>query len=194
VQCGSFVALSQQEVTIDDIDRGVKASPHTTYFSEERAHGHNSHPCEPHRCSSCVRTCYGPMEASGQHSFMEEVNILTITMFLIFIYLFCILCIYIDILLYVVLRLLRPCSRPSIPMDASVPISTTDAAVEGSFSLGTPHIQVCITFDQFTIVISLFYGILKCFMFLCFYRMWDQAMSRNVHFRWKSHLHHTYHV
>jgi hypothetical protein len=98
-----------------------------------------SRPCEPHRCSSCEETCYGPMEASGQHSFMEEVSILTMTMFLIVIYLFCIMCIYIDILLYVVLYLLHLCSRPSMPMDAFVPISTTDGAVETTFSLGISY-------------------------------------------------------
>jgi hypothetical protein len=122
---------------------------------------------------ACGKTCYGPIEPSGQHSFMEEVSILTLSMFFIVIYLFCIMCIYIDILLYVVLQLLRPSSRPSTPMDASVPSPTTDATIEASCSLGAPHTQVCVTFDKFTIVISLFYGILKFLMFLCFYRIWD---------------------
>jgi hypothetical protein len=149
-----------QEVPVGDIDRGVRASPRTTEWSEERAHGHNSRPCEPHRCSSCGKTCYGPIEASGQQSFMEEVSILTISMFFIVIYLYSIMCIYIDILLYVVLQLLCPCSRPSTPMDASVHVSTTDATVEEACSIGLPHTQVCVTFDKFTIVISLFYGIL----------------------------------
>jgi hypothetical protein len=64
-----------------------------------------------------------------------------------------------------------------MPMDASMLISTTDATIEATFSLGIPHTQVCVTFDKFTIVISLFYGILKFLMFLCFYKMWDQGMS-----------------
>jgi hypothetical protein len=112
-------------------------------------------------------------------------------MFFIIIYLYSILCIYIDILLYVVLQFLRPCSRPSMPMDALVSVSTTDVAIEASFSIGLPHTLVCVTFDKFTIVISLFYGILKFLMFLCFYRLWDQAMSSNVHLGWTSHLHHS---
>jgi hypothetical protein len=131
------------------------------------------HPCEPHICLSYVNTCYGPIQPSGQHSFMEEVSILTLSMFFIIIYLFCILCIYIDIVMYVVLQLLRLRSRPSMSMDASMPSPTTDATIEASCSLGAPHTQVCITFDKFTIVISLFYGILKFLMFLCFYRIWD---------------------
>jgi hypothetical protein len=125
---------------------------------------------------------------------MKEVTILTITMFLIIIYLFFILCIYIDILLYVFLHLLSLCRKPFMPMDASMPISTTDATIEEYFSLGIPHTKVCVTFDKFTIVISLFYDILKFLMFLCFYRIWDQEMSENVHLGWRSHLHHMYHV
>jgi hypothetical protein len=98
VQHSSFVALSQQEVSgASDIDRGVGASTCTGEYNEERAHGHSSRPCEPHRCSSCRHTCYGPIDPSAQHSFMEEVSILTLSMFFIVIYLFCILYIYIDI-------------------------------------------------------------------------------------------------
>jgi hypothetical protein len=70
---------------------------------------------------------------------MEEVSILTISMFFIVIYLCSILCIHIDILLYVVLQLLCPCSRPSTPMDAPVFVSTIDAIVEPSYSIGLPH-------------------------------------------------------
>jgi hypothetical protein len=56
VQHGIFVSLSEQEVHVNDIDRGVIASPHIVEFSEERAHGHNNHPCEPHRCLSYGNT------------------------------------------------------------------------------------------------------------------------------------------
>jgi hypothetical protein len=108
VQHGSFVALSRQEVPTGDIDRGVRPSTPREECSEERAHGQRSHSCEPHRCSSCGKTCYGPMEASGHQSFMEEVSILTISMFFIFIYLYSIMCIYFDILLYDVLQFLCP--------------------------------------------------------------------------------------
>jgi hypothetical protein len=120
-----------------------------------------------------VNTCYGPIEPIGQHSFMEEVSIITISIFFIVIYLFFILCIYVDILMYVVLQLLLLSGRPSMLMDASVPSPTTDATIEAACSLGAPHTQVCITFDKITIVIYLFYGILKFLMFSCFYRIWD---------------------
>jgi hypothetical protein len=69
--------------------------------------------------------------------------------------------------------LLCPYNRPSMSIDASVFVSTTDATVEATCSFGVPHTQVCVTFDKFTIVISLFSGILKFIMFLCFYRLWD---------------------
>jgi hypothetical protein len=49
-------------------------------------------------------------------------------------------------------------------MDASVPSPTTDATVEETCSLGAPYTHVCITFDRFNIVISLFYDILKFFI------------------------------
>jgi hypothetical protein len=104
---------------------------------------------------------------------MEEVSILTFSIFFIIIYLFFILCVYINILMYAILNLLRLSSRPYTLMDALVPSPTTDATVEETCSLGAPHTQVCITFDKFTIVISLFYGILKFLMFSCFYRIWD---------------------
>jgi hypothetical protein len=61
---------------------------------------------------------------------MEEVSILNISMFFIVIYLSIIMCIYINILLYVVLQLLRPYRKPSTPMDSSVSVSTNDAVVE----------------------------------------------------------------
>jgi hypothetical protein len=125
---------------------------------------------------------------------MEKVSILTIYVFFIVIYLYGILCIYIDILLYVVFHLLHLCSKPSTHMDASMHVSITDAVVEVSCSFGIPHTQVCVTFDKFTMVIYLCYGILKFLMFLCFYRLWDKTMLRNVHLGWKSHLHHMYHV
>jgi hypothetical protein len=91
---------------------------------------------------------------------MEEVIILTISMLFIVIYLYSILGIYINNLFYVVLQLLHPCRKSSMPMDASVSISTIDATVEAVCSIGIPHTQVCVTFDKFTIVISLFYDIL----------------------------------
>jgi hypothetical protein len=81
---------------------------------------------------------------------MEDVSILTLSMFFIVIYIFCIFCIYIDFLLYVVLQLLCLSSRPSMPMDASMPSPTTDASIEASYSLGVPHTQLCFTFDKFT--------------------------------------------
>jgi hypothetical protein len=64
---------------------------------------------------------------------MEEVSILILSMFFIIIYLFCILCVYIDILMYVVFHLL---------MDASMPSPNTDAEVEVACSLGAPYIDV----------------------------------------------------
>jgi len=139
VQHSSFVALSGQEVSVNDIDRGFGGSTCMKYYSEEREHGHKNHPCEPHRCSSCEKTYYGPIESSGQHSFMEEVSIVTLFMFFIVIYVFCIICIYIDISLYVVLQLLHPSSRPSTSMDASVSSPNIDATVEVACSLGEPH-------------------------------------------------------
>jgi hypothetical protein len=71
VQHKNFVALSRQEMSTSEIDRGVGLSTCTREYSEERAHRHKSHPCEPHRCSSREKTCYGPIEPNGQHSFME---------------------------------------------------------------------------------------------------------------------------
>jgi hypothetical protein len=139
-----------------------------------------SRSCEPHRCSSCRQTCYGPMEASGHQSFMEEVSILTISMFFIIIYLYSIICIYFDILLYDVLQLLHPYNRPSTSIDASMFVSTTDATVEATCSFSVPHTHVCVTFDKFTIVISLFSGILKFIMFLCFYRLWYQCRAMST--------------
>jgi hypothetical protein len=103
VQHNSFVSLSQQEVPTSDIDRGVGASTCIGEYNEERENGHNSCPCEPHICSRCGHTCYGPIDLSRHHSFMGEVSILTLSMFLIVIYLFCIFHIYIDILIYFVL-------------------------------------------------------------------------------------------
>jgi hypothetical protein len=103
VQHGIFVTLSRQDVSPSYIDRGVRASPRTTEFSEERVHGHIGRPCEPHKCSSHDQNCYGPIEASRKRSFMEEISTLTISMFFIVIYLYSIMCIYIDILFYVVL-------------------------------------------------------------------------------------------
>jgi len=70
---------------------------------------------------------------------MEEVSILTISMFFIVIYLNSIMCIYINILFYVVLQLLGTCRKPSTPMDAPMYVSTTDVEVEASFSIGIPH-------------------------------------------------------
>jgi hypothetical protein len=125
VKHSRFVALSGKEVLEVDIDRGVGGSTCTTYYSEERAHGHRNHPCKPHKSSSCRNTCYRPIEPNGKHRFMEEVSIITLFMLFIVIYLFCIMCIYIDILLYVVLYFLHPSSRLSTLMDASTPSPTT---------------------------------------------------------------------
>jgi hypothetical protein len=79
------------------------------------------------------------MEAIGHQSFMEEVSILTISMFFIVIYLYSIICIYFDILLYGVLLLIHLYNRPSMLIDASVSISTIDAIVEDYFSFDVPH-------------------------------------------------------
>jgi hypothetical protein len=49
------------------------------------------------------------------------------------------MCIYLDILLYDVLYLLCPYSRPSTLINASMYISTTDAAVEEACSFYVPH-------------------------------------------------------
>jgi hypothetical protein len=122
----------------------------TTKYNEEGPHGHNNHSCEPHRYSSYGKTCYGPIDPTLQHSFMEEVSILTLSMFFIIIYLFCIMCIYIYFLLYVVLQLLRLSSEPSMLMDASVTSPTNDATIEATCSLGAPDTHVCVTFDKFT--------------------------------------------
>jgi hypothetical protein len=65
-------------VISSDIDKGVGASTCTREYNEEREHGHNNYPCEPHICLSCGKTFYGPIEPSGQHSFMEEFIILTL--------------------------------------------------------------------------------------------------------------------
>jgi hypothetical protein len=173
VQHSSFVALSGQEVPVNDIDRGIGVSTCTTYYNEEMAHGHNSRPCEPHRCSSCRKTCYGPIEPNGKHRFMEEVSIITLFMLFIVIYLFRIMCIYIDISFYVVLQFLHLRSRPSTSMDAPVPSPNIDATIEAAFSLGAPHTHVCVTYYKFTLVISLFYGILKFLMLSCFYMIWE---------------------
>jgi hypothetical protein len=151
VQHNRFIALSRQEVLSSDIDRGVGSSTCTIEYSKEREHGNNNRPYEPHIFSSCGKTCYGPIEPSGQHSFMEEVSILTLSMLFIVIYLFCIICIYIHFLLYVVLQFLCIRNRPSTLMDASVPSPTTDAAVEEAYSLGASHTLVCVTFYKFTI-------------------------------------------
>jgi len=83
VQQCTFVALSRQEVPSSDIDRGFGASTCIGEYSEERAHGHRNYPCKPHRCSRYMKTCYGPIEPSGHHIFMEEVSILTISMLFI---------------------------------------------------------------------------------------------------------------
>jgi hypothetical protein len=82
VQHCTFVALSQQEVPNSDIDRGFGASTCIGEYNEEREHGHNNCPCEPHKFSSCGHTCYGPIESGGHDSFMEEVSILTLSMLL----------------------------------------------------------------------------------------------------------------
>jgi len=102
---------------------------------------------------------------------MEEVSILTISIFFIVIYLYTILCIYFDFLLYDVLQLLHMYSIPSTSIDASVSVSTIDAVVQEACSFNAPHTQVCFAIDKFIIVIPLFFGILKFTMFLCFYRL-----------------------
>jgi len=53
VQHNNFVALSRSEVHTNDIDKGVGASTCIGEYSEERAHRHRIHPCEPHICSNC---------------------------------------------------------------------------------------------------------------------------------------------
>lgn len=72
VQHGSFVALSRKEVHIGDVSRGAGPSNPAAKCNRKRIHGHNSHSCQSHRCLSCRQICYGPMEASGHESFMEE--------------------------------------------------------------------------------------------------------------------------
>jgi hypothetical protein len=128
------------------------------------------------------------MEASGKQSFMEEVSILTISMFFIVIYLYSILCIYFYILLYDFLQFLCLYRKPSMSIDASVSVSITNAMVETIYSFRVLHTPVCVTFYKFTIVISLFSNILKFIMFSCFYTLQDQVVSSNVHLGWKSHL------
>jgi hypothetical protein len=73
------------------------------YYNQERAHGHNIPPCEPHRCSSYGHTFYWPIHPSGQHSFMEEVSSVTLLMF------FIVMCIYIYFLLYVFILIFYFC-------------------------------------------------------------------------------------
>jgi hypothetical protein len=58
-------------------------------------------------------------------------------------------------------------------MDASVPSSNIDETIEVSYSLGAPQTQVCVTYDKFTLVISLFYGILNFLMFSSLYNIWE---------------------
>jgi hypothetical protein len=99
------------------------------------------------------------MEASEYHNFMEEVSILTISMFFIIIY--SIMCIYFNILFYDVLKSLHPYRKTSTSIDASMYISTTDATIEETSSFSVLHTQVCVKFDKFTTLISLFYEILK---------------------------------
>jgi hypothetical protein len=139
VQHGSFVALSWQEVPTGDIDRGVKPPSPREECNEEREHGQSSRSCEPHRCLSWWQTCYGPMEASGHQSFMEEVSILSISIFFIFVYLYSIMYMYFNVLLYDVLQLLRPYNIPSMLIDASVSISITDVEIEATCSFGFLH-------------------------------------------------------
>jgi len=156
-----------------DIKKGIEPSNPRAECNEKRAHGQSNCSCEPHKCLNCGKTCYGPMEASGHQSFMNEVSILTISMFFIVIHLYSIICIYFDISLYDVFQLLRPYSRLFMPIDALMFVSTTDVVVEATCSFGVPHTQGCVTFDQFTIVIYLSSGILKFRMFFCFYRLRD---------------------
>jgi hypothetical protein len=115
------------------------------------------------------------MEASGHQSFIEKVSILTISMFFIVIYSYNIICIYFDILLYDVLQLLRPYRRTSMSIDISVFVFTIDATIDATFSFNVPHAQVCVTLDKFTIMISLFFDILKFIIFLCFYMLQDHG-------------------
>jgi hypothetical protein len=150
VQHGSFVALSRHEVSVGDVGREVGPSTTTTECNEERVHGQRNHSYEPHRCSSCGHTCYGMMEASGQQRFMEEVSILIVSRFFIVIYLYSIMCIYFDILLYDVFQFVRPYRKPSTSIVALIFISIIDATIEASCSFGAPHTQVRVTFDKFT--------------------------------------------
>jgi len=125
---------------------------------------------------------------------MEEFSILTISMFFNVIYLYSIMCLYFDMLLYDVFNLLHLNKIPSTLIDASMYVSITDSMVEVSYSFNVMHTQVCVTFDKFTIVISLFFGILKFIIFLSIYMLWEKTMPRNVHLGWTSHLLHRYHV
>jgi hypothetical protein len=47
-----------------------------------------------------------------------------------------------------------------MPMDASLFVSTINAVVWVSLLINLPHTHVCVAYDKFTIVISLFYDIL----------------------------------
>jgi hypothetical protein len=83
------------------------------------------------------------MEASGNEKFMEEVSILTISMLFIVIYLYSIMCIYFDILLYDVFRLLHRYDRPSTSMDELVFFFTNDATIETFIIRRIPYTGMC---------------------------------------------------
>jgi hypothetical protein len=102
----------------------------------------------------------GLLRLVDNESFMEEVSILTISMFFM-LYIYIVLCVFISIFYFMLFcSCYARVADPLRPWMHSVYVSTTDATIEATCSIGLPHTQVCVTFDKFTIVISLFYGIL----------------------------------
>ena len=95
VQYNNFIILSHQEWSIDDIGGGIGHWILTVESICEKKHGHTRNSCDTQRCLSYQKTCYGPTKDTRHESFMEEVSILTISMFLI-----CCVCVCVCILLF----------------------------------------------------------------------------------------------
>jgi hypothetical protein len=91
---------------------------------------------------------------------MEEVIILTISIFFID-YIYIVICIFFSISNYMMFEFVCSNSRSSTLVDALEQISTTDVVVEEVCSFRVAHTYVCVTFDKFTTMLCLFFGILK---------------------------------
>ena len=98
------------------------------------SHGYS---CHPHKCLSCGKTCYGEMKTNTPQSYMEMVNMLTISFFLInYIYHYSLSYIYLIIWYF---HFLCPNITLGSRGDAIVSVFATNVVIATTCSIGVPH-------------------------------------------------------